>query len=200
MTHTTNYNLSQWKTNDRILMSDFNSDNAKIDAALHTHAISLAEKAKQADLTAEINARKATVSAEETARKAAISAEETARKNAITAEANARQSAINSLTTSTNTALAKRGNCQIYHTVYRGSGEEYHKRTFTFPYPPIAFFLTSSALHFWAVRGVPEVAGNRSGTSLSTVHSTEWEGNSVTVQLNENSNIDYYVTALLQVD
>ena len=34
MNHTTNYQLSQWESTDRILMSDFNDDNAKLDAAL----------------------------------------------------------------------------------------------------------------------------------------------------------------------
>ena len=38
MNHTTNYQLSQWEASDRILMSDFNSDNAKIDAALKANA------------------------------------------------------------------------------------------------------------------------------------------------------------------
>lgn len=32
--HTPNYQLSQWERSDRIQMEDFNSDNAKIDAAL----------------------------------------------------------------------------------------------------------------------------------------------------------------------
>ena len=34
MEHTSNYNLSQWAGEDRILREDFNADNAKIDAAL----------------------------------------------------------------------------------------------------------------------------------------------------------------------
>ena len=34
MTHTTNFNLSQWSKTDRIRMADFNADNAKLDAAL----------------------------------------------------------------------------------------------------------------------------------------------------------------------
>jgi len=34
MTHTQNYNLTQWSPADRILRSDFNADNAKLDAAL----------------------------------------------------------------------------------------------------------------------------------------------------------------------
>ena len=34
MNHTTNYQLSQWAKSDRLMMDDFNADNAKIDAAL----------------------------------------------------------------------------------------------------------------------------------------------------------------------
>ena len=33
--HTEHYELSQWVRTDSVLMSDFNEDNAKIDAALH---------------------------------------------------------------------------------------------------------------------------------------------------------------------
>ena len=42
MNQTTNYQLSQWESTDRILMSDFNGDNAKIDAALKANADSIA--------------------------------------------------------------------------------------------------------------------------------------------------------------
>ena len=42
MNQTQNYQLSQWESTDRILMSDFNSDNAKIDAALKANADSIA--------------------------------------------------------------------------------------------------------------------------------------------------------------
>ena len=34
MEETSNYQLNQWESTDRILMEDFNADNAKIDAAL----------------------------------------------------------------------------------------------------------------------------------------------------------------------
>ena len=34
--HTTNYNLCQWEATDQVLRTDFNEDNAKIDAALAT--------------------------------------------------------------------------------------------------------------------------------------------------------------------
>ena len=32
--HTPNYDLSQWEPSDKVLRTDFNADNAKIDAAL----------------------------------------------------------------------------------------------------------------------------------------------------------------------
>ena len=36
--HTPNYQLSQWVRSDKVLMEDFNTDNAKIDAALKAEA------------------------------------------------------------------------------------------------------------------------------------------------------------------
>ena len=51
MNQTSNYQLSQWESTDRILMSDFNGDNAKLDEALGTlaqtvtgHTTALAQK------------------------------------------------------------------------------------------------------------------------------------------------------------
>ena len=38
MEHTQNYQLSQWSRTDRVLMEDFNADNAKLDAALKAEA------------------------------------------------------------------------------------------------------------------------------------------------------------------
>ena len=35
---TSNYQLCQWEANDRVLRTDFNADNAKIDAALAAKA------------------------------------------------------------------------------------------------------------------------------------------------------------------
>ena len=48
MTKTTNYQLNQWAKTDRILMDDFNADNAKLDEALAVHAAALAGKAPMA--------------------------------------------------------------------------------------------------------------------------------------------------------
>ena len=41
---TENYQLSQWVKSDQVKMEDFNADNAKIDAALASHAAALAGK------------------------------------------------------------------------------------------------------------------------------------------------------------
>lgn len=49
---TANYQLSQWASTDRILMADFNSDNAKIDTALSALAEAVAAKADGAAVTA----------------------------------------------------------------------------------------------------------------------------------------------------
>ena len=42
MTKTTNYQLNQWAKTDRLMMDDFNADNAKIDAALKANADAIA--------------------------------------------------------------------------------------------------------------------------------------------------------------
>ncbi len=68
MNKTSNYQLNQWELHDRVMMQDFNADNAKIDAALK----------------AEVDARAAADAAETSARKttdAAIQAELAKRGN-----------------------------------------------------------------------------------------------------------------------
>ena len=53
MDHTTNHQLSQWENTDRVLMEDFNADNAKIDAALRAEAD--ARAAADAELSAQMS-------------------------------------------------------------------------------------------------------------------------------------------------
>ena len=50
--HTTNYQLNQWEATDQVLRTDFNQDNAKLDAALAAHDTALAGKASVTDLEA----------------------------------------------------------------------------------------------------------------------------------------------------
>lgn len=40
--HTANFGLSQWEATDRVLRTDFNADNEKIDAALKAHGDAIA--------------------------------------------------------------------------------------------------------------------------------------------------------------
>ena len=78
--HTTNYQLSQWETTDRILMTDFNSDNAKIDAALKANAEAIAaETTARAGLAQTVagKADQSALEAEAAARGAADTALET---------------------------------------------------------------------------------------------------------------------------
>ena len=56
--HTPNYQLSQWERDDRVLMDDFNADNAKIDAALGTLAGQVSGKADASALAAVSQSRK----------------------------------------------------------------------------------------------------------------------------------------------
>lgn len=58
MDHTTNHQLSQWENTDRVLMEDFNADNAKIDAALRAEADArAAETQARAAADAELSAQ-----------------------------------------------------------------------------------------------------------------------------------------------
>ena len=50
--HTTNYNLNQWEATDKVLRTEFNEDNSKIDAALNSLASQVAGKAAQSAVTA----------------------------------------------------------------------------------------------------------------------------------------------------
>ena len=45
--HTTNYDLNQWEGTDKVLRTDFNGDNQKIDAALAGLAEELVRRMKE---------------------------------------------------------------------------------------------------------------------------------------------------------
>ena len=50
--HTPNFNLCQWEATDKVLRTDFNQDNQKIDAALSAHDTALAGKVSSGELAA----------------------------------------------------------------------------------------------------------------------------------------------------
>ena len=63
--YTSSYQLCQWEASDKVLRTDFNADNAKLDAAL---------KANADAISGEVSAREAAVSSEASARAAADAA------------------------------------------------------------------------------------------------------------------------------
>ena len=67
---TANYNLNQWLSTDQVLRTDFNADNAKLDAAL---------QGLQQSIASETAARAAAIQAEQQVRAAAIQGEQQAR-------------------------------------------------------------------------------------------------------------------------
>ena len=216
MNKTSNYQLCQWDGEDRILRTDFNEDNAKIDAALKQQANSIAginstlsgkaststvnsltntvnQKANQSALTAEVNARTAADTAESSARIQADNTEKAAREAAITAEAQARAA-----------ALALKGNCQIYFSSYVGNGEL--TKTLTFPGKPLLVNVQGDNLIGQGIYGNPNFMCRTSGT-YGLACSATWSGNSLTWDIFQDASLGcnysgftYLVIALMAMD
>ena len=207
MQKTTNYQLCQWDGSDRILRTDFNEDNAKIDAALKQQANSIASinstlpgKADAATVTSlsnklntEVQDRKDAVSAEAAARAQADNTEKAAREAAITAEAQARAA-----------ALALKGNCQIYFSSYVGDGEL--TKTLTFPGKPLLVNVQGDNLIGQGIYGNPNFMCRTSGT-YGLACSATWNGNSLTWDIFQDASLGcnysgftYLVIALMAMD
>ena len=207
MQKTTNYQLCQWDGDDRILRTDFNEDNAKIDAALKSHANSIASinstlpgKADAATVTSltnklntEIQERKDAVTAEAAARAQADNTEKAAREAADTAEAQARAA-----------ALALKGNCQIYFSSYVGDGEL--TKTLTFPGKPLLVNVQGDNLIGQGIYGNPNFMCRTSGT-YGLACSATWSGNSLTWDIFQDASLGcnysgftYLVIALMAMD
>lgn len=126
--HTENYALSQWERSDRILMEDFNADNAKLDAALK------AAEQRSAGLDAKIN----TTAAAAEQRSAGLDA----KINATAAAAEQRSAAVAAAAEKRSAALdAAKGNCTIEFFSYVGQGRSgmNNPTTITFRKPPLFF-------------------------------------------------------------
>ena len=149
LNQTQNYQLSQWESTDRILMSDFNSDNSKIDAALGTLAQTV---------------------------------------------------------TGHTTALAQKGNCQLYFDTYTGTGSG--ATVLTFPKAPKLVFITNAvdALSLTLTQGCNK-AVTQNGSYSKTVN-VSWSENSVSVTEPTNDMLyqcnlgsrTYYMVAMLTMD
>jgi len=195
--YTSNYGLCQWQASDKVLRTEFNADNAKIDAAL-------AGKAS----TSSLNSLKTTVNG-----KASQSA-----LDSLTATVNglktskADKSALDSLSSTVSghtSALAKKGNCTIYTTTYTGNGKygSANPRTLTLPAKPVVVIIGGAAGLLVMVQGARETSAPLgSGAASNTL---SWSGNSVTWYHNGSSDasgmmnesgVTYYVVALMKAD
>ena len=207
MNKTSNYQLCQWDGEDRILRTDFNEDNAKIDAALKQQANSIASinstlpgKADAATVTSlsnklntEIQNRKDADAAEAAARAQADNTEKAAREAADEAEAQARAA-----------ALALKGNCQIYFSSYVGDGEL--TKTLTFPGKPLLVNVQGDNLIGQGIYGNPNFMCRTSGT-YGLACSATWNGNSLTWDIFQDASLGcnysgftYLVIALMAMD
>ena len=148
--HTPNYNLNQWEPEDRVLRTDFNADNAKIDAAIQ------AAEAKTAALS-QSKADRSELEAETQAREAA--------DNAIQATLSAHAQ-----------SMTKLGNCQLYVIPYTGGGED-KPQSITFPERPVIVYLMQSGVFAPCLYGMDRA--RTVGFSPDTSFSVSWSGNTI---------------------
>lgn len=182
--YTPNFNLCQWEAEDQVLRTDFNTDNARIDAAL----------AAKADKSA-LNSLQGTVNSLSTGK---------ADKTAL----NSLQSTVNSQ----GAALSLR-NCRFVTGTYTGSGKygSSNPTALAFPYKPVFLHVgaTDYFLSFTAVRGQEfasyVLAGDYhnvylswSNTGVSWHSSHQVSGQGPIVQLNQAGR-QYFYFAVLEV-
>ena len=172
--HTSNYGLSQWEATDAVLRTDFNEDNAKIDAALKSQAGSIsslsAQMVNKAN-TGTVSSLSSQLNQEIQDRQDAVEAESSARQEADTAEAEARSEAIAELAG----RLELKGNCQICYTTYVGDGAM--ERTLTFDGRPLLVEIMEGYRTFTAIQGT-QYAMSRTSNSGDFLPLT-WSGNSI---------------------
>ena len=194
MKQTTNYKLSQWEKSDRIQMEDFNGDNAKLEAALKAQAGTLAAHGASLD---GMKTHAATLSAHGTTLASHTASLDAMKTHAATLSAH--ETALAAL----NSAVSKRGNCQIQFLSYPGSngGIASKPKTLTFSHRPMAIFLYGSGNHFtWAARGFTRALLN---VNTAAIHFT-WNDRSVT-WYGDNSSIgmdapEYTYTAVVLLE
>ena len=218
---TANYGLCQWEATDAVLRTDFNADNAKIDAALKSQAGSISSLSGQlvnkassstvsslsAKLNQEIQDREEADTAEAAARAAADNTEKAAREAADEAEATARAQGDAALTAALSAGLALKGNVQAEIKTYTGNGNYGANKpnSLTFSGLPLALFIAGvggyTAYYF---RG-DEFFRTHTGGNVSTCVCTwngntcSWYGGDMYQQLNQR-NVTYTVVALLAAD
>ena len=154
---TSSYGLSQWEATDAVQRLEFNSDNAKVDAALKSLSDQMVQKANQSALNTVILA--------------------------VNQKADASTVSSLSQTVAGHTAaLAQKGNCQVYTTTYTGTGTV--SRTFSFTKQQLLVIIGGPSIYLVAVRGITALLSTENGESNNLTGT--WSGTALTVAYNGN--------------
>jgi len=172
--YTSNYGLCQWQASDKVLRTEFNADNAKIDAALNSMASSISGKASASAL----NSLKTTVNGK--ASQSALDSLTSVVNGLKSSKADKTALEALSRTVSGHTStLSNKGNCQLCAIVYTGDGSK--TKTLTFPGPPsLTFFFGLSGGGMVAVARGMNVVHWYQGSSSCALEAA-CSGNSVTL-------------------
>ena len=196
--YTRNYNLCQWAEEDKVLRTEFNSDNAKIDAAIKAVDSRVSSLSGSSASSTELNRLQNTVNALKTA------VDGKADKSVVDGKAD--KSALDSLKATVNqhaSSIAKLGNALLYTSAYTGSNSSVGTpapTVLTFPHKPILVIISESTNRLILVQGSNSWCESPfAGVSVSVT----WSGNSVqwtcgnsSALMNDN-NRTYSVVAIL---
>jgi len=179
--YTPNYSLCQWQASDKVLRTEFNADNAKIDAAL-------AEKAPAST----VRSLQSTVSGLQTGK---------ADKSAL--------DSLSAVVSGHTASLGKKGNCVLYTTSYTGNGQygsASATRTLTFPGEPLLVAIAGERGFMLLLRGVGEAVAVF--PTQGYTNNVTWNGSSVSwysaasagsYMMNSGGTV-YQVAALMKAD
>ena len=190
--YTEHYDLCQWEATDQVQRTDFNADNAKVDAALKALSDQVVQKANQSAVNTVISA----------VNQKADAATVSSLTSLLNSEIAQRQEGDGAL----QSALALKGNCQIYYTSYVGDGTwgEDNPCVMTFPHKPIRVAITEeSGSNAIALRGADTAYRRATGASSFSIawgeHSFSWWHRSGEESQMNKSGETYYFMALLDI-
>ena len=163
--HTSNYNLCQWEPSDKVLRTEFNADNAKIDAAI-----------------AAVDSRISSVSGD----KASVS-----ELNGVRSSVDSLTQTVADHTAE----LAKKGNCQLAFYSYTGNGRygESNANSITFSNTPAVVCVGRGGSWLVLVAGVSTswVVGGASGRGIVNItwsgKTVRWYSDTADAQMNASS-------------
>jgi len=159
--YTSNYGLCQWAASDKVLRTEFNADNAKIDAAIAAVDSRVDGKAS----TSSLSSLKSTVDGLSSS-KADLSALNSL-KNTV--------SGLSATVSTQGDTLARKGNCQVELSTYTGNGN--NTRTHTFTRKPLLVIIVGGS-YITALQGAQYAA--YCGSS-NYIPDASWSGNSLTL-------------------